>query len=89
MRPHERTLAGPKADRLKLLRAARANLSIVFLLYEDREHELRAALAPGARGASRSATARDEAGASTGSRASTMPAAVESRSRASSPIAPW
>ncbi|MFP6641429.1 MAG: DUF1015 family protein, partial [Myxococcota bacterium] len=33
--PHERTLAGPKADRLKLLTAARANLSSVFLLYED------------------------------------------------------
>ncbi len=40
VRPHERTLAGPKADRLKLLRAARANLSSVFLLYEDRGQEL-------------------------------------------------
>ena len=40
VRPHESTLAGPKADRLKLLRAAEANLSSVFLLYEDREHEL-------------------------------------------------
>lgn len=39
VRPHERTLAGPKADRLKLLRAAEANLSSVFLLYEDRENE--------------------------------------------------
>jgi len=38
--PHERTLAGPKADRLKVLRAARANLSSVFLLYEDREDVL-------------------------------------------------
>jgi uncharacterized protein (DUF1015 family) len=37
VRPHERTLAAPKADRLKLLRATRANLSAVFLLYEDRE----------------------------------------------------
>ncbi len=46
VRPHERTLAGPKADRLKLLRAARANLSIVFLLYEDREQALARALAP-------------------------------------------
>ena len=27
VRPHERTLAGPKADRLKILRAAEANLS--------------------------------------------------------------
>jgi uncharacterized protein (DUF1015 family) len=46
VRPHERTLAGPKADRLKLLRATRANLSVVFLLYEDREQAVAAALAP-------------------------------------------
>lgn len=45
VRPHERTLAGPKADRLKLLRAAEANLSSVFLLYEDREDELSELLA--------------------------------------------
>lgn len=44
VRPHERTLAGPKADRLKILRAARANLSSVFLLYEDRADELGALL---------------------------------------------
>ena len=37
VRPHERTLAGPKQDRLKLLRAARANLSSVLLLFEDRD----------------------------------------------------
>ncbi len=35
--PHERTLAGPKADRLKLKRAARAHLSQVFGLYSDPE----------------------------------------------------
>jgi uncharacterized protein (DUF1015 family) len=40
VRPHENTLAGPKADRLKILRASRANLSSVFLLYEDREMRL-------------------------------------------------
>ncbi|MGH0032098.1 MAG: DUF1015 family protein [Myxococcota bacterium] len=40
VRPHERTLAGPKADRLKVLRAARANLSPVFLLYEDPDDTL-------------------------------------------------
>ncbi len=45
VRPHERTLAGPKADRLKQLRAAEANLSSVFLLYEDPEHELGSELA--------------------------------------------
>lgn len=47
VRPHERTLAGPKADRLRLLRAVRANLSIVFLLYEDRENVLGGALESG------------------------------------------
>lgn len=40
VRPHERTLAGPKADRLKMLRATRANLSSVFMLYEDRDQAL-------------------------------------------------
>jgi uncharacterized protein (DUF1015 family) len=40
VRPHELTLAGPKADRLKLLRASRTNLSSVFVLYEDREGKL-------------------------------------------------
>jgi uncharacterized protein (DUF1015 family) len=37
--PHERTLAGPKADRLKLKRAARAHLSQVFGLYADPERQ--------------------------------------------------
>ncbi len=46
VRPHERTLAGPKADRLKILRASRANLSSVFLLYEDREDALPGIVAP-------------------------------------------
>jgi uncharacterized protein (DUF1015 family) len=40
VRPHERTLEGPRADRLKVLRAARANLSPIFLLYEDRANAL-------------------------------------------------
>jgi uncharacterized protein (DUF1015 family) len=62
VRPHERTLAGPKADRLKVLRAARANLSPVLLLYEDREQ----ALAPILRAAAPRplAVAREESGAS-------------------------
>jgi uncharacterized protein (DUF1015 family) len=38
--PHESTLVAPKADRLKILRASRANLSSVFMLYEDREMRL-------------------------------------------------
>ena len=32
--PHERTHAGPKASRLRLLRAARAQLEPIFLLYD-------------------------------------------------------
>jgi uncharacterized protein (DUF1015 family) len=42
VRPHEKTLEGPKADRLKILRATRTNLSSVFMLYEDRGSELEA-----------------------------------------------
>lgn len=45
VRPHEFTMAGPKADRLKLLRAAQANLSSVFMLYEDREQAVAPVLA--------------------------------------------
>ena len=37
VRPHERTFKAPTADRLKLLRAARANLSSIFTIFEDRE----------------------------------------------------
>jgi uncharacterized protein (DUF1015 family) len=33
--PHERTLAGPKEDRYKLMRAAGANFSAVMVLYSD------------------------------------------------------
>ena len=35
MKAHERTFNKPKADRLKLLRATRCNLSPVFALYND------------------------------------------------------
>jgi uncharacterized protein (DUF1015 family) len=39
IRPHERTLAGPREDRYKLLRATGANLSPVVLLYADASGE--------------------------------------------------
>lgn len=42
--PHERTLAGPKQDRLKLFRATRANLSPGFMLYSDPKRVLDAPL---------------------------------------------
>jgi len=42
--PHERTLSGPKEDRLKLFRATRANLSPGFMLYRDARGALDAPL---------------------------------------------
>ncbi len=38
--PHERTLSGPKEDRLKLFRATKTNLSPGFLLYRDPDRKL-------------------------------------------------
>jgi uncharacterized protein (DUF1015 family) len=42
--PHERTLSGPKEDRLKLFRATRTNLSPGFMLYRDPERALDSAI---------------------------------------------
>jgi uncharacterized protein (DUF1015 family) len=42
--PHERTLSGPKEDRLKLFRATRTNLSPGFMLYRDPSRALDAPL---------------------------------------------
>jgi uncharacterized protein (DUF1015 family) len=42
--PHERTLSGPKEDRLRLFRATRTNLSPGFMLYRDPQGALNAAL---------------------------------------------
>lgn len=42
--PHERTLSGPKADRMKLFVATRASLSPGFMLYRDPQKKLDAAL---------------------------------------------
>ncbi len=46
VRPHERTHAGPKEDRLRLTRAVRTNLSPVFGLYPDEANEVFAKLEP-------------------------------------------
>ena len=46
--PHERTLTGPKLDRIALSRATRAMLSPQFMLYSDPERRLEADLASGA-----------------------------------------
>ncbi len=42
--PHEKTLAGPKQDRLELMRATRGNLEPIFGLLSDPEGEVGAAL---------------------------------------------
>lgn len=42
--PHERTHAGPKVDRLRLLRALEANVGQVFMLYPDPSHQVTALL---------------------------------------------
>jgi uncharacterized protein (DUF1015 family) len=42
--PHEETLAGPKADRLKLFHATNMNLSQIFGLFPDEEGEVQAKL---------------------------------------------
>src|SRR5436190_3677805 len=45
VRPHERTHAGPKADRLALMRATATNIESIFLLAPDRDRTLANALA--------------------------------------------
>jgi uncharacterized protein (DUF1015 family) len=42
--PHEETLSGPKADRLLLTRACKANLSQIFGLYPDSESQAQSLL---------------------------------------------
>ncbi len=56
--PHERTHAGPKVDRLRLYRAAHADLSQIFLLFPDDDGAVGAAL-DAAAGAAASAAARE------------------------------
>lgn len=50
VRPHERTHAGPKEDRLRLTRATKTNLSPIFALFADPEGAATAALADGSAG---------------------------------------
>jgi uncharacterized protein (DUF1015 family) len=44
--PHERTLSKPKADRLSLLRATRADYEQIFMLYDDPQGVVERALTP-------------------------------------------
>jgi uncharacterized protein (DUF1015 family) len=45
--PHEHTFEGPKADRLKLMKACEANMSPIFLLASDPEGTIRRVLSEG------------------------------------------
>ncbi|MBM3326403.1 MAG: DUF1015 domain-containing protein [Calditrichaeota bacterium] len=40
VRAHEQTLSGPKADRLKLMRAVEGNDDFIFMLYDDPEMKI-------------------------------------------------
>ncbi|MBI4568344.1 MAG: DUF1015 domain-containing protein [Planctomycetes bacterium] len=44
VRPHERTLSGPKADRLKMMRATGCHLGHIFMLYSDPEQSVNQAI---------------------------------------------
>jgi len=48
--PHERTLAGPKADRLNLTRATAGQFGQIFMLYPDPQNRVNALLGKGAEG---------------------------------------
>ncbi len=60
VKPHEFTLSAPKADRLRLLQAARTQFSPVFMLARDRSGQLAGLLAAAAEG--READAAGETG---------------------------
>ena len=40
VKAHENTMEGPKADRLKLIRATEANFGHIFMLYPDKKNEI-------------------------------------------------
>ncbi|RCW52705.1 DUF1015 domain-containing protein [Halanaerobium sp. ST460_2HS_T2] len=40
VKAHESTMEGPKADRLKLIRATEANFGHIFMLYSDQKNEI-------------------------------------------------
>ena len=60
VRPHEHTLAHPKEDRLRLLRACRANVSPVFTLYRDPQGVVSSALQDAVSGRSPAAVAEQD-----------------------------
>jgi uncharacterized protein (DUF1015 family) len=65
VRPHEHTVAQPKEDRLRLLRACRANLSPVLALYRDPQGVIGSAVQDAMSGRSPLAVAEDAKGTHT------------------------
>jgi uncharacterized protein (DUF1015 family) len=59
---HERTLKGPKEDRLRLLRATEANFGHIFMLYSDPERRADEALAAAIEGDAPTIEATDDFG---------------------------
>jgi len=59
---HERTLKGPKEDRLKLLRATRANFGHIFMLYSDPQRRASGLIEAQISGQPAAARARDDFG---------------------------
>jgi len=57
IRPHEHTMSRPKEDRLRLLRACRANTSPIFALYRDPQGAISSALQNATSGRSPAAVA--------------------------------
>ncbi len=82
VRPHERTHPGPKEDRLRLTRATRANVSPIFVLHDDPEGAVAAAL-PTDRPPD--ATATDDEGTAQRLWRITDPAALEAATAAFAP----
>lgn len=62
VRPHERTLAGPKQDRFQLMLATRAHFSQVFMLYPDPEGRVDGMLGGAPPRGAESWSAEDDAG---------------------------
>ena len=64
IRPHERTLEGPKEDRFRLLLACQANLSPIFSLYSEPKQSINRMLAEHVEGVSPLIQVREDGGGS-------------------------
>jgi len=60
--PHEKTLSGPKADRLKLMQTSGSNLSCIFSLYSEPTFAINALIEASVRGTAPHIEARDDDG---------------------------